>query len=237
MPGTGKFRAYFITHNPGGGVTDTELQLLHSYIATKSIWYFMCVEKDDDKRHCHILAAFERLTNKSNMKNMLLSIPDFGINMSKIQQKLFNVKIWYDHNCYLKYLTPGETDRKIGDKYELYAERLPEDLDDLIKYYPLPDDDSIKRPISVYYVKLEKLFLQDWTVNRDNRDNPKFYKAWLHNRMFHHRDIEIIADQRKAWSIATNLMHFLHHDEEHFGEVDPYDGKVRWPFIVQGFAL
>lgn len=203
-------RCHAVTIRPIAGISDRDLKLIDRWASSKCRHYFIGVEKTGKERHAHIGLCFEKATSKSNLvTNMLHVLRTEEWTKDPTQVKVFRkgVKPWYNNEWPDNYVGSALL-HKSEDEFVAYASTLPENLEDMNRFYLPPGDTSLRRPISVYFLRLEELYLKEHS--RFFLKTTKEFEQWLLSHMCYFRDIECIPDPRKRKQTAEMLRLFVH---------------------------
>lgn len=202
-------RCHAVTVTPTAGVSDRDLKLLDTWASGRCLHYFIGVEKTGTARHAHVGLCFDKPTSKSNLVTTLLHVlRSEAWTHDAIQVKVFRkgVKPWYNNEWPDNYVGKALL-HKSADEFVAYASTLPENLEDMIKFYLPPGDTSLRRPISIYFCRLEELYLKEHL--RGALTTPKQFESWLIKHMCYDRDIECQPDSRKRKQTAEMLCLFI----------------------------
>lgn len=200
------YQAWSFTLRPTDGVTDDMISGVDRW-CHKADWHCHGVEKEGTERHCHFGVYLPTPTTRSNVFTRILSLPELKV-LTDREIKVFRCPkakgIMYNHTYVEDYI--GNLN-KTGVYIEV-SRHLPADLDDLIPYYPEPGDQQAVKPLSIWYVNMEKRWLEQDPPPRPPT-NVKVVDNFLYRLMYAERSIEVISDPRKFSAQSTALFRFL----------------------------
>lgn len=201
------YRTWSISYRPRAGITDRQIADLHHWAKTRSDFYLLGVEKSGTERHAHLGIYLPRASNKANICNRLLSVPALRLDVDETRVMRKGVKIMYNTDWVMGYV--GDDDK--GDEYTEVGRRLPDDLTDLETYYPAPDDQQSIKPLSIWYAKIEKLWLEhpQGRANYNRDPSAQILMDFMSYLMNDARIIEVISDPRIFKQKAEALCRFI----------------------------
>lgn len=205
------YRSWSITTRPRAGLTDEQLEALDRF-GHKAQFHLHGVEKKDAARHSHLGVYLSKPSTKSNICNRVLSIPAFR-SLDDDEKRTFRkgVKIMYNTDWIMGYVGDEAKD----EEYIEASRNLPDDLTDLDAFYPAEDDAQSKRPLSIWFVTMER----HWQTHPDGYARFSGYATeenisdFMYDMMNYARIIEVIADPRvfrqKALALSRFITHFV----------------------------
>ena len=227
--------AWMITIRPRGeNFTDELIQDVKAYVEEKlkPDWYLLVIEKSN---HIHAAIFLHNPLQRSNLITNWCNNPlkgwsdDEKRNFRKWnrEEKTGAVMNMTTLQMVSEYLS-GEFDTKLGDDFEILAEKLPpaDDTALLEEYLPAVNGLKRKRQISVWYAAQEEAYKQAAReIPRENSLldgitnaplNEMTLLAFLQHRMYVVREIEIIADERILQQKVRALLAYMRREATGF---------------------
>ena len=193
------YRTFALTIRPRGGYTDDDLQTINTWLDSKTQAHFIASEMQDDKRHLHIGFQLDKVWKMSNVRLTIKRLYEKTWEPDCLKHGL-ETKIWYSMDWYEEY------SQKEGQS-AIIKEHWPDDYEPA---FPPKDDKQIARPISIWYTKWEKIYIDDGCALPATESSVL---AFLKRHMFVVRDMEVIPDMRILQMKVKALVAFLTHDE------------------------
>jgi len=207
------YSTYAITIRPTDGITDEQISAVDVWLAKSCDHYVAITEKTGKDRHLHAALYLKKSTTRSNLNNRILALKGLDGTLSANEKAVLRkgTRIMYNDDFAKNYLTKGDDTKPIGSD-------MPEDNDDegweaLQALYPEKDDDRAKKKFegSKWYFEQEKAFHSDdyageWYTAKVAA--PEI-AAFLHQRMYVGRRIEVISDPRVLNQKIVALTKFI----------------------------
>ena len=188
-----------ITINTGYGVTEEDKDRVTKFF-NKQYRAFLITEKESEKQHYHGGIMFEKEVIQGNVRNQLLRLfPDFD---EKQKKHGIIVKNWYNLDWYQNYCHKSDCTIVIMDTFK----------PDSGEIFPFPDPDDKKdlRPLGAWYVKMEKMILEDERF-QEPYDERVIRKA-VNTYQIIDRVIEPIIDPKLLQQKVRFLVKFINHE-------------------------
>jgi len=192
---------FAITLRPLDGVTDTQIDVLTTFVKQRCKYYYIITEKENESRHVHAGVFLDKAVTPCNFRTLLLR--KFRT-LSDPEQRVFRkgIVVMFNSDWINKYLHKG-------DDTVVIAQSLPE-AGHLESYYPPPLEATAGRArnsMNPYYAHLRTLWYQHSDPNRDiNTENCRHF---LFKMMYAMDLIKIIRDDKTIVQTARHLTRYL----------------------------
>lgn len=210
-------RSYALTFRPQGGVTDTQISILLTWIRKAAEYFSIITEKEGDARHVHAAIFLRKASTRSNLTITLTRLfKSLTIEEKAVFQK--GIKSMYNSDFITNYMEKG-------DDTIVIETNLPE-IATLDSYFSEVPDQRKRGSTSTdpFYANLESL----WYLHKRPIEecNPSNIRNFLMDMMNNKRTIRVIADNRKIFSISCALARYINKESSFNVEPDAFHQDV-----------
>jgi len=201
-------RMWSFTVRPTEGVTEEDVERFVKWtLKYKCMIITELVDEKEGTRHIHAAVCYDTPKYKLNLQTSICTLFSHYTDDQKMVLRK-GVKLWYNYELIDEYMRKCSPEK--GGK--VIVEDLPEEFP-----FPPPDDESHKRPLSVWYRDREKEFLEKhpdktkwpWYEDKVSEMSVLVFIKYL---MFDGRTIEVISDPKVLKGKVRSLVCYLNRD-------------------------
>lgn len=217
------YHTFAITINLSDRPLPDELQQkIIQYVKKTSTYHCIAQEKEaTPQEHWHLAVCLPKLTKLDNYKKWYIS--NIGKHLTELEvaaKKYLKITPWYSHG----WVNNPQHGECLGEaefhgmgylnkeEKPMISENLPDDMDDLLEFYPAKNDSQLRRNTNaIWYMNAMKLW--------EERDEVKFpntgvLKQFVTRTMLD-RQMEVISDTKIFNQKVEWLRRFIEDDDTH----------------------
>lgn len=200
-------RMWSFTIRPTDGVTDRDVERFVKWVSKfPAMIITELVDRQENTRHIHAAVQFDTPRYKLNLQTGLCTLFSHFTDEQKVVLRK-GVKLWYNYDLIDNYFT--KTSPEEGGVI------IREDLADMdFNLFPPPNDESHKRPISVWFRDREIDFLEKHSDKTlwpwyNGKVSEYTILVFINTLMYKDRTIEIICDPKFLKGKVRGLVNYL----------------------------